>query len=146
MLLFVRAVFQIGKHHLFAGADCFIENFDGIEQLWIARQRVRYGVDVLHMSPKILAGKALQLFHQVKPLVVGDMPGGQNAVDQQPELRVREIAYQVKVGPDIALLQLAGLRVWDHAHGLRIFDLIATFHQANDITADCFPIGSHSVF
>lgn len=73
---------QVGERHLFALADCVIQNFNRIEQLLVRRLRVRHGVDMPHMGSEILAGLLFQLLHQLPALTVGYVLGKQEAIDQ----------------------------------------------------------------
>ena len=146
VLLLVRAVFEIGKGHLPPGGDRLVQYLDGIEKLWIARQRLRHGVDVLHVGLKIPAGQAFKLFHKLLALVVGQMLRKQQAVDQQPQLAFRELPLQIQAGHYRVLFQLACLRVRRHADGLGIFDRIAHVHEVSDVAADGLAVGGHVVF
>lgn len=93
MRLFVRAVGEIMKRHLPAAGDCFVQRFNGEEQLPVFRRRIRKRSNVSHLCPKIAGREPFQLFHQLPALTVRNVFGKQQSVDQQPQLSVGEIVH-----------------------------------------------------
>ena len=74
------------------------------------------------------------------------MLGKQQTVDEQPQLAVGELAFQIKIRTDDAFLGIAGFGVGHHTHRFAVFDVVAAIHQVGQVAADRFAIGGHIVF
>ena len=74
------------------------------------------------------------------------MLGKQQAVNEQPQLTVGEVPFQVEVRPQVALLRLTGFRIRYHADGFAVLDVVAAVHQIHNVPTDSLAVGGHVVF
>ena len=144
--LFVGAVAVVGEGDLPPFADGLVQHLDGVKQLLAVEGQVRHGSNMPHPGPEIPVGQALQLTDQFFTLAVRDVLGEQQAVDEQPQLAVRELPHQVKIGEKAAFFQPSRCLVPHHAHRFAVLDLEPQVDQVHQVSLDGLPVHHHIVF
>ena len=85
---------------------------------------------------EVSAGQSLQLDDKLLALTVRDMFGEQEAVDEQTQLAVGEVADEIEVGENGAFLNLAGFWILRHPRRFAVLDVVAEVDEIENISSD----------
>ena len=131
-------------------ADGLIQELNGVEQLLVMSHILGHPGNMLDPGAKVDIGQPFQFANQVFALVVRNVAGKQETVNEQSEFSGGKIPFEVKVGPETALFLggLPGFGIGDgnHTDGFGVLDVIAAVHQIEQIAPNGFSIGTHGIF
>ena len=76
---------------------------------------------------------------------MGQVPGEEKPVNEQPQFPVGKLPHQVEFSEDSVLRQLPCPGVRCSAGDLRVFNTQAELHQIHQVAFDGLPVGGHTV-
>ena len=147
---FIGSIFGVFEGHLSVFADGFIQQLNGVEELFVVFRILGHSGNVLDPGAKVDVGQSFQLFNEVYALAVRNMPGKQETVNEQTQFPRGKVPFELEIGPEIALLLggLPGFGVGDrnHADGFRVLDVVAAIHEIEKVPPDGFSVSTHGIF
>ena len=145
MQLLIRMILKIAEPHLAAAVDRLVEQLHIIKQLLIVGLIPgRHARDVLHARSEVDVRELRELFDQLLVLLIRDMAGEQHAVDEQAQLAVGELAFEIKVRENDVLL-LAAVLIAGGTRGFTVIDVVAELDQVHQVAFDRLAVNRHIV-